>query len=342
MPIYKYKNSKGIQLYRVVYNTKTTKGNKQTAKRGFKTLKEAKLFEANEIAKNEKSSDMMLSDIIEIYLEDKKKRFKTNTYIGYVSKTKSIIKLFGDKKFKDYTYTQFHNVMSAYDKKDFTKLNAYIMTLKNINKFAYKVYDIKNRDIEKLEYFKINKVNDYEIWTNKQFNSFIDSLPSDRLDYKLYYQLLFYGGLRSGEALALQVKDIKNNSVDISKTRIAATNKINSPKTKSSIRSVTIPKKLMQDIIDYVDRQKMTDNDFIFMFTYSNATMLLKKYTNDLPNMRLHGLRHSHASILFENDMPISAISKRLGHSNITMTLNIYTHLTKKSSDILNNYILEI
>ena len=58
-----------------------------------------------------------------------------------------------------------------------------------------------------------------------------------------------------------------------------------------------------------------------------------------VPRIRIHDFRHSHASNLIANGVNIVAVSKRLGHSDINMTLKIYTHLIQKSDDELVNFI---
>ncbi|MGK9502946.1 UNVERIFIED_CONTAM: tyrosine-type recombinase/integrase, partial [Melissococcus plutonius] len=63
----------------------------------------------------------------------------------------------------------------------------------------------------------------------------------------------------------------------------------------------------------------------------------------NLPNIGCHGFRHTHATILFEAGIPAKEVQNRLGHSDITMTLNIYTHVSaeveKRTSEVFANYV---
>ena len=52
-----------------------------------------------------------------------------------------------------------------------------------------------------------------------------------------------------------------------------------------------------------------------------------------LKPIKLHGFRHTHASLLLESGMPIKEVQARLGHSNVDTTLNIYAHVTRKDID---------
>lgn len=58
-----------------------------------------------------------------------------------------------------------------------------------------------------------------------------------------------------------------------------------------------------------------------------------------IKKIRIHDFRHSHASNLIGEGMDIVAVSKRLGHSNVEMTLNCYTHLLQKNNDKLIDYL---
>ncbi|VWL85842.1 site-specific integrase [Oceanivirga miroungae] len=345
MPIYKYKNSKGDTLYRVVYLVNTPKGSKWTSKMDLRTLKEAKLFEANEIAKKDYTADMFLSDIIVEFLKDRKIRVQESTYRRYTHYCNSILKIFGDKKLKDYSYQYFHKLLTNIGKESHKRVNSNIKVLKQINKFAYRCFEIQNKNITRLEYFKNVRVDkEYNIWTLEEFNTFVDVIPDKFINYKIYFSILFYGGLRRGEALALQVKDISRYKINVDKNLGQRDHLISTPKTRNSIRVITMPKDLINTILAFIDKQQLTENNFLFSFSYSNVVNCLRKYTKmcNLPKITPHDLRHSHASILFENNMPTAAISKRLGHSNISITLDVYTHLTKKSNDKLNSFILEL
>ena len=61
-----------------------------------------------------------------------------------------------------------------------------------------------------------------------------------------------------------------------------------------------------------------------------------------LKKIRIHDLRHSHATILINNGVNIVAVSKRLGHSDINMTLKVYTHLLEKNADELVDKLEEL
>lgn len=55
--------------------------------------------------------------------------------------------------------------------------------------------------------------------------------------------------------------------------------------------------------------------------------------TLDIERISVHGLRHTHASLLFEAGASIKEVQHRLGHANIKMTMDVYTHVTRQSRD---------
>lgn len=58
-----------------------------------------------------------------------------------------------------------------------------------------------------------------------------------------------------------------------------------------------------------------------------NFTKNISKYKDDLHQISFHGLRHTHATLLIKNGENIKVVSQRLGHKDITVTLNTYTHI---------------
>ncbi|RAP29984.1 hypothetical protein C2W64_02539 [Brevibacillus laterosporus] len=65
---------------------------------------------------------------------------------------------------------------------------------------------------------------------------------------------------------------------------------------------------------------------------------IIKKY--NLHPITIHGLRHTHASLLFEANASIKEVQERLGHTDIKMTMNIYTHATKSVKEQTANKFL--
>ena len=148
------------------------------------------------------------------------------------------------------------------------------------------------------------------------------------------FQTLYYTGLRIGELLALQIQDIdfdkKILTVNKSLQRIKKRDVITEPKTPKSNRKISLPKFLLIDLKDYIESMgEVAKTDRLFPvnkhFFENEKTRAIK--ASGMPHIRLHDLRHSHASLLIELGFSPVAVAERLGHEKVTTTLNIYGHL---------------
>ena len=119
------------------------------------------------------------------------------------------------------------------------------------------------------------------------------------------------------------------------------------PKTKSSNRILPMSNKLENDLKllynEYNKYANFKKNWFVFGGTtpLKDSTITKRKHdickNNNLKEIRIHDFRHSCASLLISNGASIALVAKYLGHSNITTTLNTYTHMFKSElNDIVN------
>lgn len=191
------------------------------------------------------------------------------------------------------------------------------------------------------------------------------------MQYKVFYNISLFCGLRKGEVLALKWPDIDFDSKTINVSKSAANSDsgqtLKEPKTKSSIRVVKIPENVLILLkaykIEYNEyRLKLgtywqgNGNLFIqdngaLMGTstpYSFFTNHIKRYNKfvrankekasekglaEIPLIPLHGLRHSTATLLNHLGVNITDISSMLGHSRTSTTMDIYTHSFEKQSN---------
>ena len=182
------------------------------------------------------------------------------------------------------------------------------------------------------------------------------------LQFKVFFNLAIFGGFRNGELLALTWEDVDftNNTVSISKSvsLVKGQHIIKEPKTKNSIRTVTLPISVIKLLKQHKIQQaelilKLGDyrQDSNFLFTQDNGKLMhyhtpyhtfkkLIKYYNEniagtasefLPNIPLHGLRHTSATLLISEQVDIRTVSARLGHAQTSTTMNIYAHALKEN-----------
>lgn len=194
---------------------------------------------------------------------------------------------------------------------------------------------------------KIKHFTDSEL---KQFFEYLDSLDQKKfknLFYVTLYKFLLATGCRINEALALSWSDIdlENAVVHITKT-LNHKRETNSPKSKSSYRDIDIDPKTVSMMKQYKHRQtkeawilgrteKVVFSDFIH--EYPNNRTLQKRLKlhfkqAQVPDIGFHGFRHTHASLLLNAGIPYKELQHRLGHSTLSMTMDIYSHLSKESA----------
>lgn len=184
--------------------------------------------------------------------------------------------------------------------------------------------------------------NEMLFWNIKEYNKFIEAITPDDIEYKFFFEFLYFTGVRLGEANALTFNDVINDTVFINKTISKEFSKgervITSTKTKGSTRRIKIDNILMAQINQLKDFYKSVYEDYnnnFFVFggkkPLSPTTLERKKnhYCElaKVKRIRIHDFRHSHATLLLSKNIPISEISQRLGHSDINMTINTYSHL---------------
>jgi len=177
---------------------------------------------------------------------------------------------------------------------------------------------------------------------------------------RVLFILAIYAGLRKGELLALQWNDInfEKDTVEISKAVTIVEGKpiCKAPKTKTSYRTISIPHFLTERLM----RLKQSQDEFRsqvgdywqgdgWIFTQDNGKMMnystpyqafqdtITRYNQDkppeqqLPHIPFHGLRHTSATLLIASHQDVKTISKRLGHTQTSTTMNIYVHALQES-----------
>ena len=166
--------------------------------------------------------------------------------------------------------------------------------------------------------------------------------------YALYY-LAIATGMRQGELLGLKWLDLDWEQGFLQVKRQLSRKKgggfeLTAPKTRSGVRRIDLGENTLQVLRKHRQQQfikmqmvgeKWQDNDLVFpseIGTVINRANLLKMFKSllkeaGLPSIRFHDLRHTGASLLLNNGIPVMIVSRRLGHARPSITLDIYGHL---------------
>lgn len=247
-----------------------------------------------------------------------------------------------------------------------TKQKAFIYFSAMIN-YAIKMEYLQKNPFTKIGNFKdtLNIKPEISIYTPEEFKKFITSAKEiaeikeksqndlSEWNYYVFFNIAFYTGLRKGEIHALKWSDIKGSYLSVKRSitqRFKGSGAETAPKNPSSIRTVQMPLPLIEILNEHKKRQELLKNftdNFRVCNSIKNTTIERKNriYSTrvGLKAIRIHDFRHSHASVLANNNINIQEVARRLGHKRVEMTWNTYCHLYPKEEEkaiaILNSFV---
>lgn len=344
----------------------------RTTRRGFETKKEATLSLSRlqlEIEKNgfKESKIETYNDLYLLWIELYKNTVKESTFVKTKCIfTKHILPYFGEKKLNKIDIPYCQKAINLW----FTKVKKY----KIIMNYASKVFDygvtleiIRDNPTRKItmpvrkDDVTEDKINNF--YTKEELLEFFTCLEKEgNIKIITFFRLLAFTGARKGEILALTWDDIdlKDNTVRINKALSRGENArliIQTPKTKTSVRTISIDSKTSSILKSWRISQKKdylklgintaTTNQLLFssidngLIQPSKSRKWLMHIFNkyNLKQITTHGFRHTHCSLLFESGANIQEVQDRLGHSDVKTTMNIYTHVTEQAKEkIADNF----
>lgn len=305
-------------------------------------------------------NDLTFMELWQEYEKFIRVKLKSQSYRKEVSAYNlHILPYFKAYKVKDITSDVYLNWMLEIEKCNYkysynSSLHIFMVSILN---YAVKFYKLDSNVASLIGNFNKNKSQkvNVDFWTYEEYQKFISVI--DNKMYKLFFETLYFTGARLGECIALTWNDFKDNYIDINKTiskekDVNGNYIINSPKTPSSYRKIELDNYIINSFNElYKEQSKNVDFDnnwYIFggkkPLTQTTITRRKDLYCKkaDVKKIRLHDFRHSHATLLLSMNVPIPVISKRLGHSNITTTLDTYSHLILTDEDKAINIINEL
>ena len=323
---------------------------KQYTSKGYDTKKEAELEEARfRIKAQEKkvsTSSIIFQQVFLEYVEYRRKSMKVQS-IKRMENQYKVFEPLNDIKVNDFNVQTYKKLQVYLDQKNYSieYKNKVLGLLKRLIRYSNKFYNTNDYMLNYIENYKrVNEMKkEMQFFTYDEFQKFISVV--DEFDYKTFYETLYYLGLRQGEACGLTWKDIDFTKKEVSINKTLTTKlkgqlyTISSPKTANSYRTLPIPLKLLKSyekLKEEAKKRKYFSEDwFVFgnELPFRETTIQVKKnkYCKlaGVKQIRIHDFRHSCASFLINNGANIVLVSKYLGHSKISVTLDTYTHLYK-------------
>ena len=315
---------------------------------------------------DKKTTENTFQEIYELWFDSYKKTVKESTSMAtehYV--TLHVLPTFGSYKLNQITPKMAQQAVNEWA----DKLQVYKVILQYVVKimdFAINLGLIEVNPFDKVIRPKVKKTRkekEVKFYTVEEVQKVMKVLEdrafntnqANKLYYffalfdQTFYRLLAFSGLRGGEALALTWKDIdfEEKTLTVSKNLSQTKNgfAVSSPKTKSSYRTISLDDKTIRTLKRWQLKEKellfsnrVKDCEIVFpdlngqYLNRQNIYMRSQRVAKfaGLPDIGTHGWRHTHASMLFEAGASMKEAQVRLGHSSIEMTMNIYTHVTKK------------
>lgn len=318
----------------------------------YKTKRELKRlydeFEAE--CQNEPLSDITVRNLLESYISHcKTLGRKATTIHGYEITADRCYPLIGTILAKDLTTYRLEKFVAEMGEK---RLSA--KTIKNTIGLLSSAYDhaifIGQLDSNPCKRITLPKLTpkDIRIFYLDEIPKFLEAIADVDLNEKCAYELALFLGLRRSEILGLRESDVDivQGLVYVHNTRhrVDREDIEQDTKTKKSTRILALPDILILDLARLIEthRQfKYESVDYLIQDGFGNAlggqalssrlTRLEQKH--GLPNVTLHGLRHTYASLLHSKGVDMANISAELGHSNLATTMNIYTHIFQSATN---------
>ncbi|HFI0095097.1 TPA: tyrosine-type recombinase/integrase [Streptococcus suis] len=335
---------------------------RRIVRKGYKTKKEATEAEhylrSVELKERFYGAKITLSMLYELLKEEDSINHRKVSYIntqennynkhikGYFSKVDNVAKLTYEDIYQFREHLRRKVAQNSDNPLSTNTINKIMILLKKIFDVGLRKGYYTTNPVKLLKKLPIEKTK-MQFWTVKEFQQFLTLFEPEEYNIKLLFTLLFFTGLRLGEALALTWQDIDFSTNTIHITKSVYVNKgvsyISSTKTKAGTRRIIINKKLSQELQYWQQQQKhlleqfTSDSMSLQVFQSSPITItknsIEKQYKKilerdaTLKKIRIHDFRHSHASLLINQGEDYLVVKERLGHASITTTIDTYSHL---------------
>lgn len=330
---------------------------RQKCKRGFSSKADADRFERHYKVRSAGSLDMKFVDFVELYADDLQPQLRENTWRTkeYLINDK-LMPFFGTIPMTEVTTLDVikwqNSLMEGNPKTGKPYTDTYLRTVNNqavaIFNHAERFYGLHPNPFKNAPRIGSKVTNEMSVWTKDEYLRFSNTVTANP-ELFTAFELLYWAGIRIGELLALVPDDFdfQKSLLRITRSyqRLNRKDIVTAPKTENSIRTVSLPEFLRDEVRDYLFDPPRFDHDERMFAGLSKASVAaaLREGAQACGNkvIRVHDLRHSHVSLLIDMGFSAVAIAERMGHDSTDITLK-YAHLfpstQKKMGDALNDF----
>ena len=362
---YKKKDGTTLWLFQAYLGVDPLTGKEvRTTRRNFKTKKEAQLALARlqvdyEKAGLNKAGCESFKEVYELWLETYRTTVKEVTLIKTEIKFKRwILPIYGDMKINKVSTKNAQRIINQWAKET-DQYRVLHSSASRIFKYAINLGIIESNPLSNvmMPSRAKEKVKDetIKVYTRDQLKALFDYVNHCPATYtddynKTLLRFLVYSGCRISEALALDWADIdfQEGAISINKTLSDVNRgvKVTAPKTEKSIGVLPMDAKTMAVLKRWQVNQKIymletgvTNPTKPFcdidktLITHNTFYLRMKKISKNagIPFLGNHVTRHTHASLLLDAGANMKEVQERLRHSSITVTMDIYGHLSKET-----------
>jgi integrase len=326
-----------------------TKKRKQITRGGFDKKPDAEYAAAilKKEYKKKSATSLTFEWLYKLWNESGEVKGSTLSQRTYIVEA-HILPYFANKKIEKVKPLDVENFIKSL-KKGVLKANSIF----NIRGFLYAIFN-KAVELELIEKnpvinVKVKKEKTKKIaWTVEESQDFLTYCKEHSLYWIAYYFAL-HTGMRIGEICALQWGDLSNDTVSVVRTAAQVDGKwvIQTTKTDESTREVPLNDTLRELIEEWKVYKKdewlfSGKNQFIIPNTIRKDFYRLIKETK-LLKIHFHDLRATHITMLLDAGVPVHIVAKRVGHKDISMTLNVYSRVhdakLRDSSKTINDLL---
>lgn len=320
---------------------------------GFDTKKEAETFLASKVVEVNNGTfinkDCTFGEFIENWLTYKEKRIRPGSYVAYTKALNRIpdsIRKLRLEKLSPQHLQHLYNELENDGLSSRTTKHLHVI-INGILKQAVR-WEFVNKNVASLVDSPTFEQRSLRVWNIDELQRFIHHAEKD--DYYALFMLAISTGMRRGELLGLRWCDVDLNRCRLqivqAVTYVDSKPLVGPPKTPSSQRSITFPESIGYLLKRHKNAQDRLKRDFGFPINSTDYVFPRNDHLDmpihsstlsyhfkdvclsaNVPRIRFHDLRHTHATLLLQQGVNLKVIQDRLGHSKINVTLDIYSHV---------------